>query len=785
MKYTFKDLIDIPKLQSLLDSFSNATGVATSIVDADGSILVSSGQSKVCSEFHQLNSLVQKNCIAGTPPLSDYYSDKKKYFIYKCENCFNVISVPVIIEGCHTATIYEKNFFFTEPDLEKYREQAKTLGFEEDKYIAVIKEIPIIGQNEVRGTVKFLTQLAEMLAELGYERLKHLETIVSLGIDITERKDMELKLKKSYEEMALLNIKLAASSEQLKQQYAELQRQQEALKLSEERYRFAVDGANDITADWDTVNGILYLSGKWMEITGYEEIVIARPLEMAKWVIHPDDFTCLSENIQNLLIGKTASCSFEFRIRIKDGEYKWLHCRGIAQFDSNGKAVRIAGSMSDISKRKEAEEKIQFLAYVDSITGLPNRTYFVDKLADILDSYKPHHRIGAVLFIDVDDFKKINDTHGHLIGDELLKNIGEKLKSCFDEDTIIARLGGDEFTILLTDLKNHEEVGKCAQKVMKAFEIPWVIKGHEFYITASIGISIFPDDGNNMSDLLRSADTAMYSAKAGGKNTYRFYEKIMNLSVLKRLELEKDLKHGIENEQFSVYYQPQIDVKTNEIIGMEALLRWIHPEKGVVLPMEFIPLAEETGMIIPIGEWILRQACRQNKNWQELGYNPFSISVNVSAVQLQNTGFVESVIKILDETGLSPEYLDLEITESILMTSLDKVTDTLGQLKKIGVRISLDDFGKGYSSLSYLRRLPIDNLKIDQTFVSDLEVQSTEDSIIAEIIAIAHKMKMQVTAEGVELEEQLNILRELMCDKAQGYLFSKPLPACEVLARLQ
>jgi diguanylate cyclase (GGDEF)-like protein/PAS domain S-box-containing protein len=450
-------------------------------------------------------------------------------------------------------------------------------------------------------------------------------------------------------------------------------------------------------------------------------------------------------------------------------------------------------SFIDITNLKQAQAQITKMAYYDSLTSLPNRVLFRDRLQLAVSHAGRHGQLLALLFLDLDNFKRINDTLGHRVGDLLLKEVAIRLagdmrttdsmarRTADEFDTTVARQGGDEFTILLTEMSHAQNAAKVAQRFLESLAKPFMLDGHEVFVSASIGIALYPLDGEDIDSLLKNADVAMYHAKDVGKNNYQYYRQSMNVAAVERLSLEGSLRKALERNEFLLYYQPQMDIRTGSIVGMEALIRWKHPERGMVPPGDFIPLAEETGMIVPIGEWVLNTACAQNKEWQAQGHPPICVSVNISGQQFKQQNLITTVAQTLESSGLDPRYLILEITESIIMQRTGEIMALFHELRAMGLRFSIDDFGTGYSSLGYLKRFPIHELKIDRSFVKEITTNADDAAIAKAIIAMAHSLKLTVVAEGVETEQQLKLLSDEGCDRMQGYLISHPLPAGEVV----
>jgi diguanylate cyclase (GGDEF)-like protein/PAS domain S-box-containing protein len=566
----------------------------------------------------------------------------------------------------------------------------------------------------------------------------------------------------------------------------ELTRARKALEDSEQRYALAVAGANDGLWDWDLKKNTIYYGSRWKSLIGFSENEISDSPEEWMKRVHPEDREGLKASITAHLAGRSAHLEAEYRMLHKEKAYRWMLTRGLAVRDAQGKATRLAGSQTDITDRKRAEEELARQAFYDPLTDLPNRALFIDRLSQTVKRAKRRKDTRfATLFLDLDRFKDVNDSLGHAIGDELLKAIARRLEASVRPGDTVARLGGDEFTILLDELKLPEDAIEVAERIQSELKQPFVLSGQEIFTSVSIGIApgTVSDDPE---DLLRDADTAMYRAKERGKACYEVFDATMHSRAVARLKLETDLRRAIEREEFKVYYQPIVSVRSQEIVGFEALARWQHPTEGLVSPAQFIPLAEETGLIIPIDLWVMKEACQQTKKWQGK-WSSLAINVNLSSKHFSQPGLLASVEKVLEETGLEPGRLRIEITESVILEDVPRIADALRRLKELGVRLYLDDFGTGYSSLSYLHRFPIDAVKIDRSFVGQLGQKGEPAELVRTITTLATNLNMGVVAEGVETEGQLERLRALRCERVQGYYFSKPVavPDAEVLLARQ
>jgi diguanylate cyclase (GGDEF)-like protein/PAS domain S-box-containing protein len=447
-----------------------------------------------------------------------------------------------------------------------------------------------------------------------------------------------------------------------------------------------------------------------------------------------------------------------------------------------GEVTHYVSVFTDISSLKRTQEQLNYLAYHDPLTELPNRLLFNDRLAHALERAARANDQLALLFVDLDNFKNVNDSLGHPVGDALLMQVAARLRHLARKDDTVARLSGDEFVIVLENIHAADDTVILARKLIDAFNQPFTVQGHELHVTLSIGISLYPRDGRDVETLVRNADAALYRAKEEGRNNFYYYTEELTSTVLDRLRIEAALRNAIKNQELVLHYQPQLSLATGRIIGVEALLRWQHPELGLLPPARFIGRAEDSGLIIPIGEWVLATACRQMRRWQQQGYNFGRMAVNVSGLQLQRGDFQRVVNEVLLDTQLGPQYLELEITENFIMHKTELAIAILDSLKGLGIQIAIDDFGTGYSSLSYLKRLPVDKLKIDQSFVRDIPQDRDDEAIACAVVALAKALELKVIAEGVETEEQRQFLLAQGCDDAQGFLFSRPLPAADLPA---
>ncbi len=557
-----------------------------------------------------------------------------------------------------------------------------------------------------------------------------------------------------------------------------VERSERELRESEERYALAASAASDGLWDWNVASGEVHFSPRWKSMLGYlEQEIGPRPEE---WLsrVHPDDAAALRARLAENT--PESHSENEHRLLHKDGSYRYMLSRWVTMRDATGTPLRRVGAQSDITARRAAEEQLRHEALYDALTGLPNRTLLLDRLGQALARAKRHSGSNcSVLFIDLDRFKLVNDSLGHAVGDELLCEAARRLERCIRPEDTVARLGGDEFAVLLEAVGAPADATHAAERIQRELGRVFRISDLEVFTTASIGIAIATEDGQRPEDLIRDADTAMYRAKASGKARHQVFDSHMHAQAIASLSLENDLRRALERAEFEVHYQPVVELKQGNVMGFEALVRWHHPTRGLILPGEFIPRAEETGLIVALGRWVLEEACRQMRRWElEFPHDPpMTLSVNLSARQLLEGDIGEAVEEILKRTGFDPRNLHLEITESVIMHRPDLVTVVLSRLKELGIRVSIDDFGTGYSSLSYLHLFPVDTLKIDRSFVNSMNLLGKQRRIVETILMLAKNLGMEVIAEGVEGEDQRLALDNLGCGMAQGYLFSKAVDA--------
>lgn len=558
---------------------------------------------------------------------------------------------------------------------------------------------------------------------------------------------------------------------------------------SERLHRYIVESSPDLIYMLDTEGRFSFINSRVESLLGYRKNELLG-VHYSTLVYEPDgEFSRYVFNERRT--GERASHNVELRLKCRNGdgvlryhENRYLtvevNARGMYNAGDAEAVQRFKGTYGiarDISDRKKAEEIINFQASHDLLTRLPNRFLFKDRLGLAISQARRNPQTFAIMFLDLDRFKVVNDTLGHLIGDQLLQSVSKRILGCLREGDTLARAGGDEYMLLLPQAGRRADASEVAKKILSELRQPFVIDGHELFVTISIGIALYPEHGENPDTLIRRADIAMYEAKSRGKDAYDFFRDDMNAVISDYVSLESGMRRALQSDQFALYYQPQVNVTSGEVIAVEALVRWQHPTRGLLVPSDFIPIAEESGLIVAIGEWVLRKACEEISKWRSEQLPPIRVAVNFSALQFEQANLVDMVVGILKEYDLPGEALEIEITENLVMKDMDKTVRKLRELSSHGIRVAIDDFGTGYASLSYLRRLPIDTLKLDQSFVQDIHTSSAGTSITAAIASMADSLSLNLIAEGVETEVQMNYLRSLGCEEMQGFMLSPPLPA--------
>lgn len=670
----------------------------------------------------------------------------------------------------------------------------KKLGYSNDSLKGEINIFNLLDNESVGKLDCIITNLRKKLVERDFElaikaldgEMVHLllninqspddekdDEIELMGIDLTERVRSERLLHENHEELTAVYEELAASEEELKEQIDEIIGHQQKLRESEERYALVVEASGIGIWDLNVASNDLYISKRCKEIMGYEDDIRISDINILKNQIHPEDKDTADNSLSDYLHGKIPVCEAEYRVKNTSGGYNWVHTVCKALWDLDGSILRIAGAHTDITEKKMYEDKITRLAYFDSLTGLYNKPSVMDKFSKMVVSGSQKV---ALFFMDLDNFKLTNDSYGHAVGDQLLVKVANTLMDFNLGSNIVSRFGGDEFVMLTKDFKSDEALEEIAEKLVRCIDNVYKISSYSINISSSIGIAVYPSDASNFDELLKNADTAMYKAKEKGKNRYEFYNSSMNEAIYEKLYMQSYMKMAISEGEFRLHYQPLFTAKDQKLIGFEALLRWTNPEMGEISPVRFIPIAEETRLILPIGDWVLKNACDFLKRLHDFGGDGLTMSINISILQLQQPDFAQRVLEVLEQNKLRPESLELEITESVLIQYINKVADNIAILKSIGIKITLDDFGTGYSSLNYLTQLPISTLKIDRSFIERIGYMDDSKLIIEPIIFISKKMGLTTVAEGVETKVQLDYLKRMDCDVIQGFLLGKPQP---------
>lgn len=725
MSYLISQILDIDKLKIFMNSIYKITQIPMSIANTDGTILFSCQNTNLCSELCSVNSDINLNCLQYYKKDLKIY-EKRKYFICKCDNGRASLISPIVINGCYLANLFTGQFVIEKKDL-PFFEDYKNYFFDLQNSIKIIKDISIISKYKLKSTIDLHLQL--------------MEVINSFSSDCIKKVNAEKKL-----------------------------------EISEVRYKLAILGSNDAIWDWNMENGEFFISERWKEITGYSIPAEYNFFMHLKDIIHKDDIKKFDFELRKHICGETSFFQCEYRIKIHNGNYKWILQRGKILHNKKGQHIRMAGSITDITNRKIYEEDIRYQAYYDYLTNLPNRLFLNKKLNEKINTAADSKDYKfAVFIIDIYDFKIINNTFGQEIGDRILALVAEKLKAYKIEKEILFRLSADEFLLLHMDYKDIKEVEQRVKEVISIFDDNLEMDCRKIKIEVNIGVTLFPNDGNDADKLLSNTYVALNDSKKLGKNRYSFFSKKMSDELINKMNIEAELAKAIDNDEFILYYQPQININKMTLYGLEALIRWKHPKLGIVSPAYFIDIAEQNGMINSIGKFVIYEACKELKKLHNEGFNNLVMSVNVSVKQLKDKTFYDYFEKIIKETKVNTKFINIEITEGTLLNSSSIELNTLELLRNNGIKIFIDDFGTKYSSLNYIYRLPVDGIKIDKSFIDEIKKSKKEFIILRDIIGLANEINIDVIAEGVEYPEQLESLRNINCKKVQGYIFDKPI----------
>lgn len=624
----------------------------------------------------------------------------------------------------------------------------------------------------ITSTKQLKTTIARLESEV-QKRLLAEQALAKLNLNL------EHLVKARTEDLSNINASLRQEIEQRKRTELELFNQKQLAIVT-------LESIGDAVITTNMQSEVTYLNPVAEKMTGWSKAeAMGRPI-LEVFRILNESTRKLAANPVDVVLAHNKVCGLANHTLLiaKSGAEYAIEDSAAPIRDQDGNILGVVLVFHDVSDARQMAQKMTYLAEHDYLTDLPNRLLLTDRITQAISAAKRRGSKLAILFFDIDHFKRVNDTLGHEVGDQLLKVLSKKLQMCIRASDTLSRQGGDEFVVLLPELTDDAVPAEIAQKILFSVKDPISIANHELFITASIGIAVYPDDGDNVDVLTRHADAAMYHAKNSGRNNYQFFTKEMSARVAAQLTMENSLQKAIANNELLLFYQPKVSIKTGKIIGAEALIRWVHPQWGMMMPDRFIKIAEDSGLIRGIGHWVLREACTQNKKWQDSGLPEIPIAINVSVVELHHAHFTQEVTKVLLQTGLQPYHLELEVTESVAIQTEVTVINDLNKLKEMGVRLSVDDFGTGYSSLSYLKLLPVNTIKIDKSFIRDIQVDANDAAIVTAIIKMSQSLGLTVIAEGVETQAQLEFLQSHDCDEMQGYLFSRPLPADEFAALL-
>lgn len=783
--FQLAEILDANTLRILLDNFCNSVGIAAAIIDLEGEVLIASRWQRICTDFHRVNKNTCARCIESDTDLALRLEAKEQFSVYKCKNGMTDAASPIIIEGRHLANVFVGQFLTAPPNNVFFTDQAIQAGFDKNAYLSALSEVPIVSEQRLPTILGFLTGFANLVASMGLQRLRAERARIKLA---QYQQELELLVTERTRELALQNqiLEKIGSSHPAAEVLSDLIKQVELLhpelrcsislleKHSQKLILAAAPSLPDIFNK--PLDGLKKDDGAHAMAAFTGEMVMAEDIQ--------NDQSWRKYGALATQANISACWSQPFKDQCNQVLGIFTAYLDHPQVASN-EDIELIESYANLARliveRKAAADEITNLAFYDALTGLPNRRLLIDRLNHTMITRARNGKEASLLFIDLDKFKKLNDTLGHDMGDLLLQQVARRLTKCVRNGDTVARLGGDEFVILLEDLSKDtliaaRQTETIAGKIMSALNQPYQLGDHEHFNTPSIGATMFNDADLGVEELLKQGDIAMYQAKKAGRNTLRFFNPQMQENIDARAFLEGALSNAIKNQEFKLHYQIQVDSK-GQPIGAEALIRWQHPNKGLIPPSHFIPMAEESGLIIPIGQWVLEAACAQLKTWKSnLLTRHIVLSINVSAKQFRHPNFVGQVIEVLAKHEITPGALKLELTESLLLDDIDNTIAIMNQLNEVGILFSLDDFGTGYSSLQYLKKLPLNQLKIDQSFVRDIATDSNDKALVNTIIAMAAGLNLGVIAEGVETEEQRELLFKSGNTQYQGYLFSRPLP---------
>jgi diguanylate cyclase (GGDEF)-like protein/PAS domain S-box-containing protein len=684
-----------------------------------------------------------------------YLADSLTVAIGLCMLLFGVVSSAVVILSAYIPAFV----VYTYPQVFVLSGTLFTLGDTSHNALAI-------------ATLVYLVMTTMFTRNVNRNLMKNIELQVENSQLIN---DLEMEVENRENVIQERTLELEEKNSDLRKEISVRQLAESALRKSEERFELAMLGANDGLYDWNLNTNKIYYSPRWKSMLGYADQELPNDFSIWEELVDEHGRERSWKMLKDYIDGKRDNFHIEFKMRHKDGYWVDILSRAFLLRDDKGDANRVVGTHIDISEKKRQEARILRQAHYDGLTGLPNRFLALDRLAQLIKEASRDSSKIAILFLDLDGFKRVNDTLGHDIGDRLLVQAAARLQSAVRDGDSVCRLGGDEFVVLLRNLSELNDASTVAHNLNAQFSHPFNLEERELVVTTSIGIAVYPADGVTPTELLRNADTAMYHSKEQGRNTFNFFTQEMNINVSRSLEVEEQLLAALERNEFSVLYQPVIDLQTRRIISAEALLRWNNPTLGMISPDEFIPVAEQTGAIVNIGRYVLQQAIENIRHWQKILGKEFQVAINLSPRQLRDAGLINFIQTLLRQNELEPDTIVLEVTEGVLMSGQQDVEQALMRLHKAGIKLAMDDFGTGYSSLSYLRKYPFDVLKVDRTFVSDITDDPGDFELVTASVLMAHGLGLKVVAEGVETESQLKLLHDIQCEYAQGYLFSRPV----------